>query len=148
MKKIITWFKTRTINKIAIIATFVACGANLYCGCYWMATLWLLLAISWIIIDGYQRKLKVVCEFCEKNDKDIAVYIRSINLERAKVFYYLCLYNREKLIADYCKKDWLHKDSRKFINDLESRERCVEAASEMLQDLLKEYDNDNSDNEL
>lgn len=147
MKRIINWFKQRIFNKVAIIANLVASTANIYCGCYFVAFLWLLLAISWIIIDGYQARLRRVCEIAEKNDVGTVQYIRSLNLERTKVLYYICLYQKEKLVADYCKKDWLHKDSKKFIAELRNAEISVETISELLQKKLKEYDNDNSNND-
>lgn len=140
------WFKQRITNKIAIIANFAACVANLYCGCYWVAFLWLLLAVSWIIIDGYQVRLRRVCEIAEKNDVGMVQYVRSINLERAKVLYYICLYRKEKLISDFCKTDWQQKDTKKFLSELQMAETSVETLSKLLQEKLKEYDNDGKDN--
>lgn len=147
MRKILSWFGSRAFNKVIIFADLAAFAVNIYCGLHWFAVLWFLLALSWIVIDGYQKRLRRVCEISEKNDVSMVQYIRSLNLERAKVLYYICLYNKEKLIANYCKKDWLHKDSKKFITELRNAEISVDAMSELLQKKLKEYDNDNSNND-
>lgn len=147
MKKILSWFGSRTFNKIVIFSDLAAFAVNIYSGLHWFGLLWLLLALSWIVIDGYQKRLRKVCEMAEKNDVSMMQYIRSINLERVKVLYYICLYNKEKLIADYCKRDWVNKDSNEFIKKLHNAEVSVEATSELLQQKLKEYDNDGKNNE-
>ena len=147
MRKILSWFGSRTFNRIIIFADLAAFAVNIYSGLHWFGLLWLLLALSWIVIDGYQKRLRRVCEMAEKNDVSMMQYIRSINLERVKVLYYICLYNKEKLIADYCKRDWVNKDSSEFIKKLHNAEVSVETVSELLQQKLKEYDNDGKDNE-
>lgn len=147
MRKILSWFGSRTFNKVIIFANLTAFAVNIYGGLHWFAVLWLLLALSWIVIDGYQKRLRRVCDIAESNDICITQYVRSINLERVKVLYYICLYSKEKLIADYCKKYWVNKDSKKFIRELQNAEKSVQAASELLQERLKEYDNDGKDNE-
>lgn len=147
MKKIITWFKQRTCNKIAVIANLAACASNLYCGCYWVAFMWFLLAVSWIIIDGYQRRLKTVCELSEKNIKDARQYILGYSIERTKTLYYLSLYSKEKLVADFCKGKWNLKDTGEYLERLRNAEDAIEAISELLHKKIKEQqENDGKDN--
>lgn len=147
MKKIITWFKQRTCNKIAIIANLAACASNLYYDCYLVAFMWFLLAVSWIIIDGYQRILKTVCELSWKNIKDSRQYILGYSIERTKTLYYLCLYRKEKLVADFCKGKWNLKDTDEYLERLRNAEDSIEAISELLHKKIKEQqENDGKDN--
>lgn len=147
MRKILSWFGSRAFNKVIIFADLAAFAVNIYGGLYWLAVLWLLLALSWIVIDGYQKRMRRVCEIAEKNDKAMLVYIKSLNLERTKVLYYLTLYSKEKLTSDFCKGRWNLKDTNEYLERLRNAEESIEALSELMHKKIKEQqENDGKDN--
>lgn len=147
MKKILNFIGSRKFNKVIIVADFIACAVNVCCGCFWFAVLWFLLATSWMVIDGYQKRLKRVCETAEKNDKATLVYIKSLNLERTKVLYYLTLYSKEKLTSDFCRGRWNLKDTKEYLERLRNAEDSIEALSELIHKKINEQqENDGKDN--
>lgn len=148
MRKILSWFGSRTFNKVIIFADLTAFAMNIYGGLHWFAVLWFLLALSWIVIDGYQKRLRRVCDIAEKNDKAMLVYIRSLNLERTKVLYYLTLWSKEKLTSDFCKGRWNLKDTKEYLERLRNAEESIDALSALIHKKIKEQqENDGKNNE-
>ena len=104
MKKILNWFKKRTLNKVLMVLFAAEAIILVIFGKWWVAFVPLGFFLSWILIDIKQRAI-------EAQDNTINLLMRDnkqlkgkLDLENAKLMRVFALYFKYKAIADLCQR--------------------------------------------
>lgn len=137
MRKIFNWFKERPINKGVIIVSIVAAIAQFFAGNVPLAASHLLIALSWIVIEGKEGAIETQWKTIRILIGDNADLKSLLAVKQAVHDYWFFKFCLERTKVNFCKRKI---SCSKFIEKLQEFELMVDRAKEACDKSIDEYE--------